>query len=80
MPLDGRKPEVSLSRGPDLDFAVEDLAAAEGFYWATLDDPYASEADRIEAAENLDRAQTLMQELVAEPLQAEAQSQLEAEI
>jgi hypothetical protein len=43
------------------------LAAAEARYWATIDEPQASEADRIEAAEALDRAQDLHAEAKTEP-------------
>jgi hypothetical protein len=51
-----------------------DLADAEARYHATLDEPAASEADRIDAADNLERAQTRMRELTpAEAQEAEAE-------
>jgi hypothetical protein len=56
-----------------------DLADAEARYHATLDEPAASEGDRIDAADNLDRAQTRMQELIAtEAQEADAEAGLVA--
>jgi hypothetical protein len=57
-----------------------DLADAEARYHATLDEPAATEGDRIEATENLDRAQTLFRELTCSPLMADAEPEPEADL
>lgn len=54
--------------GPgELQARTAELAEAEARYYAGLAEPGASEADRIDAAEALDRAQALMRELTFEP-------------
>jgi len=52
-PASGRRPvrEVQADTGPQAD-----LADAEGRYWATRDEPQASEADLVDAGEHLERA------------------------
>jgi hypothetical protein len=55
------------------------LADAQARYWATLDEPQATEADRIDAADNLDRVQTLTLELLT-PHGAEPEAEAEASV
>jgi hypothetical protein len=43
------------------------LADAEARYWATADEPHASEADLLDAAEHLDRAREAAAEAEATP-------------
>jgi hypothetical protein len=75
-------PAADPRRGPgELRARTADLADAEARYHATLGEPEADEADRIEAAESLDRAQTRMRELTAaeaEEADAELESQRQA--
>ena len=47
------------------EIGVQNKAEAEARYHAAVEEPAASESDRTEAAENLDRAQNLMQELTS---------------
>jgi hypothetical protein len=47
------------------------LADAEACYWATVDEPAASEADRIEAAENLESTRNRIAELTLTDAEAE---------
>jgi hypothetical protein len=56
------------------------LADAEARYWATLEEPAASEGDRIEAAENLERAETRIRELTCSLPGPDAEPEPEAEI
>ena len=54
--------------GPgELQARTADLADAEARYHADLAEPGASETDRLDAAENLDRAQARMLELTSGP-------------
>jgi hypothetical protein len=63
----------------ELHARTADLAEAEARYHATLDEPAATEGDRIEAAENLDRARALIREVVsAEAHEADAEARLVA--
>jgi hypothetical protein len=62
----------------ELQARAADLADAEARYQITVDEPAASEGDRIDAAEALDRAQTRMQEVTSAEREADAEAGLVA--
>jgi hypothetical protein len=67
-----------MTRPGELHARTADLADAEARYWATFDEPTASEADRIEAAESLERTQISMHELTCSPPVPDAEPEAEA--
>jgi hypothetical protein len=63
----------------ELEARTPALADAEARYWATVEEPAATEADRIEVAENLERAPALIRELTCSLPAPDAEPEPEAE-
>lgn len=60
----------------ELESRIQGLQDTEANYWAVMDDPEATETDRVEAAELLDEAETRIRELTAAPIAAETAANL----
>lgn len=64
--------------GCELESRSQGLQDAEANYWAIVDDPQATEADRVEAAEMLEEAETRVRELTTVPVVGETAAESSA--